>query len=670
MIEHWVSASKLAEITGKHKTTIRRRADKEKWAKRMFNDNGGKQYRYRLADLPEDVQLAYALSMKTSLDGLRAQLAVPERPDKKVCLPMYSGRGAKVKKPAPLDQIPEHRLHIASLRQQVIMARERSGLSVEDFINAYQAGVAVPELKEKLGGFGNVTTYQSFYRWLETYEQHGLAGLAPQYPVKRGGNGASMSEEEKELIRALYLDKNKPKCKAVWRDLLNLIDREINYHMVYRYVTNEIPRPVKVYYREGEKAYHDKFDPYVKRDYSLFNSMDWGNGDHHNFDFVIKHDGKIMRPWVTAFADLRSRTVTGWHIDVIPSTLTILRAWDSTLRDYGPFKNLILDNGKDFKAYWFAGDTWKSRKIKDDSAFWDLAAGVAYESGTAIHFAEAYRGQAKPIERWFGTVIELFSKRIETYVGSNTADRPDEVKLYWGNINGRNKKEVKLTLEELREEFGKFVKWFNTQWQHSGDGMDGKTPLQVFEENLFERRVMSETFRLYIMTRREPRTVSRSGVVIDGIDYYTQEMLEHIGQEVEVRRSLDDVGTVSIWKLPERTFLYYANNNVLKDTGVAEENVRKRRKIEKAHREQIKEYGKAKDSLLKGKVKSPAQLLAEEAQENRTPEYPEEQIMQVVNDGPLMPDDNGKPQRAGLILELPSQKPQKRKLKGIFDTDD
>jgi hypothetical protein len=39
--------------------------------------------------------------------------------------------------------------------------------------------------------------------------------------------------------------------------------------------------------------------------------------------------------------------------------------------------------------------------------------------GTKAHFATPYRGQSKPIERAFRTVIELFSRGQETYTGSN-----------------------------------------------------------------------------------------------------------------------------------------------------------------------------------------------------------------------------------------------------------
>jgi hypothetical protein len=80
-------------------------------------------------------------------------------------------------------------------------------LSAKDFITAYENGVAVPDLKEQLGRWGNIHTQSNFYKnWLRAYEEHGLAGIAPQYAASRGGAGASLDVRAKEIIEALFLD--------------------------------------------------------------------------------------------------------------------------------------------------------------------------------------------------------------------------------------------------------------------------------------------------------------------------------------------------------------------------------------------------------------------------------------------------------------------------------
>jgi hypothetical protein len=463
--------------------------------------------------------------------------------------------------------------------------------------------------------------------------------------------GASLDEKAKDLIQALFLDSHKPSIRTVERDIKQF-GYDINYSLINRYINNEIPLSVKTFYRMGEKAYHDRFDPYITRDCTLFRPMEWGVGDHHLFDFVIKHKGRIFRPWLTRFDDMRSRYICGWHIDIIPNTLTILRALSMAVENCGIFDNLLIDNGKDFRSHWFAGNVWKQRKMKLDKETCDLIEGVLHDCGTMAHFCIPYHGQPKPIERAFRTDIELFEKRMETYVRSNTATRPDEAKLYWGRINGRDKIEVKLTLEELRRRYAEYVEWFNSEWHHTGQGMDGKTPAQVFEENRGPRKEIYEEMRRYIFTRREKRTVQRKGVAIDGIEYYNPQMVQYIGSEVEVRRDINKLGTVSLYSLPEHTYLFEAESDVLKDFGIPEENMRAQRTAQRTARTHLTKYAK-EASEIRQIVKSPAELAAEESNN-----AVDEQM--VVNGDPVRFTIPG-------IVESP--KIPKRKIRGIFDVD-
>jgi len=603
--------------------------------------------------------------MKTTLEGLRAELSDRQKQTHKVNIPRYNGRGAKTKETAPMEKVPEDYLKVAAVRRQVIEAWNASGLTVEQFVSAYQRGVVVPELRERLGKYGNVNTFQSFYSWLANYREHGLAGLAPRYAKKRGGNGAGLDQQAKELIEALYLDDHRPSARSVER-ALGQFGYEINYHTIWRYLKTEVPQSVKTFYRQGEKAYHDRFDPYIPRDYTLLGSMEWGVADHHMLDCVVTHEGRIFRPWLTRFDDLRSRYITGWHIDVVPNTLTVLRALDMSLAACGAFEHLLIDNGKDFKSMWLSGTAWKERRTKIDKETAELVEGVFGDCGIEVHFCNPYRGQSKPIERAFRTDIELFEKGLETYVGSNTAMRPDEAQLYWRRIQGRDRVPVTLSLDELRERYAQYVRWYNSQWQHSGQGMDGKTPKEVFEANWRVRRVIPDEYRKFIFTRREKRVVQRSGVTIDGISYYTPEMVQYIGEDVQVRRDINEVGQVHIFKLPELTYLFDAYSDVLKDGGVSEENVRAQRKAQKDARRHLDDYARHADEV-KRLAKSPAEQLAEDHIDTAL-EAPAEQIIQVVNGAPIMPEKRSKKKSTGtVILEMPRQKPAKRKLKGIFD---
>jgi transposase InsO family protein/transposase len=651
MIDKWLTLNEIARLISRTKGPIIRRAQLEGWPYRSYTVRGGKERRYHLANLPEDIQTAYAASIKTSLEELRSRLKPASKPDKKIDIPRYSGRGARTGEVKDMENTPEEYLRIAAARRKVLEAYSASGLTAAQFVTAYNNGVAAPDLRGQLGTFGEISSQSSLYRWLERYEQHGLSGLAPQYAKRRGGAGASLDEKAKDLIQALYLDSHKPSIRTVERDIKQF-GYDLNYSIINRYINDGIPLSVKTFYRMGEKAYHDRFDPYITRDYTLFKPMEWGVADHHLFDFVIKHKGRIFRPWLTRFDDMRSRKIAGWHIDIIPNTLTILRALSMAVENCGTFDNLLIDNGKDFKSYWFAGNAWKNRKMKLDKETCDLIEGVLHDCGTMAHFCIPYRGQSKPIERAFRTDIELFEKRMETYVGSNTATRPDEAKLYWGRINGRDKIEVELTLEEVRREYAEYAEWFNSEWKHSGQGMDGKTPNQVFEENRGPRKEIPEAMRKYIFTRREKRIVRRNGVTIDGIEYYNPQMVQYIGSEIEVRRDINKIGAVSLYLLPDRTYLFDAESDVLKDFGIPEENIRSQRTAQRTARSHLAKFAKDASDIRQA-AKSPAALRAE--------------AEAATADGRLVAGGDPLPaQTSGFAL---APKPAKRKIKGIFDVD-
>ena len=658
MVKRWISAVEIANVLGITKRGVNKRARNEQWQNRSIKANGGMTQVFQLEFLPDDIQQAYAASLSMDLQALKTALKPTSEAEKKVLIISYNGRGAVTKAIKPLEASSEAGLRIAAMRVKLIESYSQSGLSAKAFIAAYESGEIAADLRERLGRWGNIHTQSNFYKnWLAVYQKHGIAGLVPQYDRKRGGAGASFDEKAKEIINSLYLDLRKPSIASVVDDLKQY-GYELNYTTVTRYI-REIPKSVKVFYREGQKAYHDKFDSYIKRDYTLFKAMEWGCGDHHIFDFVIMHEGRIFRPWVTLFMDMRSRTITGWWIDVVPNTLTIMRAFSMSVEQYGLFENMLVDNGKDFRSEWFAGSEWKERRTKPEKETFELIEGVLQDCNTNVsfttlhrgrsksdkgvlqdcetdvHFATPYMGQSKPVERFFRTVCERFSKMQDFYVGSNTVDAPEDKKLFWGRINGRDKIEVTYTLEQLRRDFAQFVTWFNSSWQHSGQGMDGKTPNAVFAETFDHKRELPEEYRKYIFTVREKRVVERNGVSIDGISFYNPEMVRLIGEKVEVRRDINDIGKAAIFSLPDLVFQFEAESDLFKDKGITEENLRRVRKVQKRAREHLKDYRWDKD--IRNARKTPAQILAEQTAEREGVQSADIEAKKVVGGEPLAP---------------------------------
>jgi hypothetical protein len=59
----WLSANDIAEILSVSRRAINKRSKKRGWAYRTVDGNGGKQKRFHIKDLLEDIQVAYAASL-------------------------------------------------------------------------------------------------------------------------------------------------------------------------------------------------------------------------------------------------------------------------------------------------------------------------------------------------------------------------------------------------------------------------------------------------------------------------------------------------------------------------------------------------------------------------------------------------------------------------------
>jgi hypothetical protein len=220
------------------------------------------------------------------------------------------------------------------------------------------------------------------------------------------------------------------------------------------------------------------------------------------------------------------------------------------------------------------------KRTKIDPESLDQDAGLLNEAGVKMSFVQVGRGQSKPIERLWGTLHERFDKFEITYTGSNTADRPDELELYHRNIDGIKKKDAAEipAFEEMEERLGHLFDWCNNEWHHSGQGMDERTSMEVWQEKAGPKREIPEHLTKYLFTLRHTKTVLKNGIILDGFEYYSKEMIAHIGEKVDVRVGIEHKSTVHIFSLPDRKHLFDAELNIW--TGnVARGNARLKRRV-------------------------------------------------------------------------------------------
>ena len=108
--------------------------------------------------------------------------------------------------------------------------------------------------------------------------------------------------------------------------------------------------------REGEKAYHDKVEPYIKRDISKLEVVDVLIADGHvlNFQVINPFTGRPTRATLVGFLDWKSTALVGYEIMMTENTQCIASALRNAILNLGVIPKVVYqDNGKAFKAKYF-----------------------------------------------------------------------------------------------------------------------------------------------------------------------------------------------------------------------------------------------------------------------------------------------------------------------------
>ena len=405
---------------------------------------------------------------------------------------------------------------------------------------------------------------RSLQRWHLKWRQQGLAGL-----VDSRGQGESFGplitpEAWNEFLSA-YLDLRQPTVKSCWQNLSFVNTRQNkgwtipSLRTMQQYVNDNIPLPVLVLHREGLKAYEERCAPYIETDMDSIEPGAVWVGDHHQFDFWIRHRGRWIRPWITAWEDMRSRAVLGWVITPSPNSTTILQAFKVGATSYGPPAAVKIDNGKDYDSQLWTGVTKTQRitqKVRLDET---LVAGLYAMMNIGVSFAQPYHPQSKSIERWFCTVEMQFGKTMPTYCGKDTGSRPED--LFDFLATDRAVEEA-MDLDEFTAAFAGYIEVYNNT-PHSGRGMNGQTPMQVMRQRTSRRAMAEGVMELLLRNWTKEITVGKNGVKVNGIGYgrYDAALLMHQGRKVRCTTSAEDIQQVSVYDAHSYQLLAIATAN-------------------------------------------------------------------------------------------------------------
>jgi len=414
---------------------------------------------------------------------------------------------------------------------------------------------------------------RSFERWKYRFKKYGLIGLVDS---RGGGKFISqiISPEAFELFKSMYLTQQQLSVKTCYQNI-SFVNRDENkgwkipsLQFFYKFIKRAIPLGVEVLHREGLAAYEAKCAPYITIDPDSVQPGQIWVGDHHQFNCWVRHRGRWIRPWITAWEDMRSRSITGLHISASPNQTTILTATKRAIEKYGPPDSVKIDNGRDYDSEIWTGTTKaKRRAIKKGEIDEQMVAGIYAMMDIAVSFAIPYHPQSKPLERFFDTLDTQFTKTFETYCGKDSARKPEHLNQLLSSEKAIARGH---TLESFTKLVAEYVEVYNNT-AHTGAGMGGRTPAEVMATRQ-SRRVLAEgAAELLLRVWSGELVVGKNGVNFKRMWYgqYNMGLAAYQGKKVRVAYDPDDLRQVYVYDAATLKLITIAEQNRLIGYGAA-----------------------------------------------------------------------------------------------------
>jgi transposase InsO family protein len=297
--------------------------------------------------------------------------------------------------------------------------------------------------------------------------------------------------------------------------------------------------------RKGD--WEKTMQPYVTRDVTQYSPGELWIGDHTELDFmVLNEQGKPDRRWITAFTDIRSGLLVGYHLSWQPNSTTIALAFrngvlGSQLKAYtadNQYKDVqivsvpdtvMIDNGKDYRSKY-------TQRLLGRIDFDDKAR-LSIQRITKLIYTIPYHGQSKAqMERWFGS-FQTMLKTMPGYKGNTYSNKPDSLKedLKQGNI---------LSVDQFDAMIALAINVINNRVKRT---LGGESPLQNYLTHQSVQRGIDLRVLDFLMMKSEAKTINRCQVRLKNVEYYSEQLMAYNGKKADVFYDPSDLGFVSVY---------------------------------------------------------------------------------------------------------------------------
>lgn len=384
------------------------------------------------------------------------------------------------------------------------------------------------------------TSYSSVIKMRRRYFRYGLSGLLSRHGQHL--RGSSVQDDYFEYFKTLYLVEGAPSLRTCWDLTLGYAIREFNadketfpsFMAFKRRLDKEIPKQGIYLARYGQSAWNRKYGGYIDRDYSNITCNEVWVSDHAQIDVAcFDADGKVVFPWVTVWRDYKSGKWLGWVLQTKnPNSDFIFQSFYYSSQKFGLPKDVIIDNGKDYRSKDFAGGR---SNFKVDISKGQTSA-MLKELNVNVHFALPYNAQTKPIERDFLKIKELLSKHCVGYRGGNVVERPEK-------LANEIKADKIMQFEDFKKIFDDFILNVLNKKPSYGKNLNGICPDELFYNEYAEKITPSrDALKLFCMRTSRNFTIGRNGIQDRqlGITYWADWMIARTGMKVYLRRDVQD----------------------------------------------------------------------------------------------------------------------------------
>lgn len=423
-------------------------------------------------------------------------------------------------------------------------AREKAQSKIE-FLQRFE-GFSGSELKDRIAEWNNNnpknrTSYRSIMRMRVDYKKNGLRGLLPEWGKSAGKT--TVDDRLYDFFYSRYMKEGGPSAHSCWIYTLGYaaelgieVEKIPTEYAFLRRLNRETPEQAQTRARKGYMKWNRSCASYISRDYSDVRCGDVWVSDHAQVDVAVYEEksGKVFFPWITAWTDFKSGLFVGYDIHCeAPFSDHIFISFKRAAEKYGLPKEVILDNGKDYRSKDFAGGR-KAFKVLDDENQ-KRANTMLSLLGITPHFAIPYNAQTKPIERKFNTNKEYFSKNMPGYRGGNVVERPEKLKeeITQGKI---------MKFSDFKEIFTKYIEDGINKAPSAGKNLNGISPLELWNsERPVKRMVSPDALRLFCTRTSNLVKIGRNGVTDSrlGVTYWAEWMFGRKGESVYLRRDLE-----------------------------------------------------------------------------------------------------------------------------------